>query len=586
MSNFNSKMTGYEILERKVLDSEKTLKEGNSIIDVETLPISNISRKTFYKTSEGIFYYDGEWHNVSEGGSDLSKIDALDTSYSQKVADLDIYDDGIRFEDKFSLMDEDQNDIVMGEYMGRIPILPGKNITFEKDNTNKVIKINATGGSGGSGGVSSWNDLEDKPFYDASVKETISRNNGSIGSSISYTTNSGEEYMATRYSEKTYTKDQLIGSVVNTTNGQYTINSSHIVEESSNGLWIKLTDLEHIWVAYTPNYQPDKFSSTFPVGTYLSSYISPGGMEVICVNSLDINYTDVKCIDEKYIPDTIARKGEGGSTAIIDVDTLPTENINANAFYRVKGEYYSLYNGEKNTYTEEGISIPINVYTVDILHESGIDIIDAMPPTVINLYVQTSDNKAYGYSSYSGYAEGSNFTELGLPNTIVVTSPNEATETGIIYLVQGTPKLFSYNGTEWTEYAPKGEGSGGGKLYLHDVTIQKETFTETVAEFYAVNLRILSRQSTELSVNDVITAIADGKYTVLGSAIEVDLNTEDILIYPILVLGTLNREVISGVVTNPGDLYFEFGVYNIAKSVEIQNADIQAVLQHNGITEV
>lgn len=213
----------------------------------------------------------------------------------------------------------------------------------DKDAVNKKYVDDAVanaGGSGGSGGVSSWNDLTDRPFYDASVKETISRNNGSIGSSISYTTNSGEEYLATRYSEKTYTKDQLIGSVVNTTNGQYTINSSHIVEESSNGLWIKLTELEHIWVAYTTNYQPDKFSSTFPVGTYLSSYISPGGMEVICVNSLDINCTVVKCIDEKFIPDTIARKGEGGSG--IEKINKVSDITNLDTFYNLRGELYNI----------------------------------------------------------------------------------------------------------------------------------------------------------------------------------------------------------------------------------------------------
>lgn len=66
MARINSKLTGYEILERKVLENEEALKEGVAIIEVDSLPISNINRKTFYKTASGVFYYDGSWHNITE----------------------------------------------------------------------------------------------------------------------------------------------------------------------------------------------------------------------------------------------------------------------------------------------------------------------------------------------------------------------------------------------------------------------------------------------------------------------------------------------------------------------------------------
>lgn len=74
-------------------------------------------------------------------------------------------------------------------------------------------------------------------------------------------------------------------------------------------------------------------------------------------------------LDEKYIPDTIARKtyvddaitnikiSGGDSYAIIDVTELPTENINENVIYRLADSYYTYKNGwTKHIFATEKIS--------------------------------------------------------------------------------------------------------------------------------------------------------------------------------------------------------------------------------------
>lgn len=472
MSNFNSKMTGYEILERKVLDSEKTLKEGNSIIEVETLPISNISRKTFYKTSEGIFYYDGEWHNVSEGGSDLSKIDALDTSYSQKVVDLDIYNDGIRFEDKFSLMDEDQNDIVMGEYMGRIPILPGKNITFEKDNTNKVIKINATGGSGD---VSSWNDLEDKPFYEKNSRTWVG-GDVPLDKTVPNLCAGSFGLVAGVIKPENFGNYEVEIDFTNTESGTVVTRESHLLSEftveelGGNGYLLTLDhDICVVRALILTDY--DSFGGFYSAsfsenGTYLSNCSEEKQDGSTYYTNYSNGYglynvvSEVKCIDEKFIPDTIARKGEGGSTAIIDVDTLPTENINANAFYRVKTETLGHY-----MLTEEGINVmdgkPVEVITVETLPATGkpLMVIDYEAETVTaTLYVRTSDSTVHFYidETVSAMLEApvgwSDAGAIGFPYEIV-SSPEEVSGTAIAFVETTNYKypLYIYAIDEWVE---------------------------------------------------------------------------------------------------------------------------------------
>lgn len=159
--------------------------------------------------------------------------------------------------------------------------------------------------------------------------------------------------------------------------------------------------------------------------------------------------------------------GTGGSTtAIIDVDSLPTEKINGNAFYRVRAEhegdgYYVLYNGEKNSVTQDGETLPIILYAVDTLPEVGEPYVDSTSgtPSRMVLYFLTSENVPYLYfpaeMTGSGTGMWMTVTQLDIP-WLLVSSPEEATESNVFYIVEDTATviletLYAYLEGEWVE---------------------------------------------------------------------------------------------------------------------------------------
>ena len=82
-------------------------------------------------------------------------------------------------------------------------------------------------------------------------------------------------------SSKTYTKEQLIGCVVETAYDSYDggstplIKESHIIETTPDGMCFSFGTNEYncayIYVAYTTNYKPANFSYTLPsIGVYFS----------------------------------------------------------------------------------------------------------------------------------------------------------------------------------------------------------------------------------------------------------------------------------------------------------------------------
>ena len=247
--------------------------------------------------------------------------------------------------------------------------------------------------------------------------------------------------------------------------------------------------------------------------------------------------------DERYIPDTIARKSDI-PTAIIDVDALPTENINANAFYRVKGGYYCLINNIDGNEVVPNVNVldnlPATIHTVGSLPETGDVYIDSLDtPSRSVVYLLTSDLKVYAYfdetlSNALGLSIG--WVELGttgMPYS-VVNSVDEATETGNYYFIPTEGGLFAYNGTEWVEYVTKAQldeavaNAGGGKLYRHTILIQFDASNVVVSlgcVIYSYSAEAISKTTvTEKSRAALMNSLAaSGKGMVVNEQNEIAL---------------------------------------------------------------
>ena len=141
--------------------------------------------------------------------------------------------------------------------------------------------------------VHSWNDLEDKPFYES---EPIT---------LEFTdVNPGTGDMANWYkvSDQILSRNTLVGATLNYTQGsstyEYVVKNSDVIAESSDypflrvGSSLSSTSYDLVRIVSDP-------SSGFDVGVYF------------CKNTFrsvqSLTYTEIVQLDEKFIPSTIAR---------------------------------------------------------------------------------------------------------------------------------------------------------------------------------------------------------------------------------------------------------------------------------------
>lgn len=146
--------------------------------------------------------------------------------------------------------------------------------------------------------------------------------------------------------------------------------------------------------------------------------------------------------------------GGGGTAAIIDVEELPTEGINTQAFYRSRGKAYLMVNGGIVTR-----SAGADVITVDALPEEGIPLFNGIDDaTLVTVYFLTSDGKAYGYTPLNDSQKWHEMSEF-FPYA-VVSSEADATEANMFYIVYPSDVLYHYFNGKWIEvngirdYAP------------------------------------------------------------------------------------------------------------------------------------
>lgn len=124
----------------------------------------------------------------------------------------------------------------------------------------------------------------------------------------------------------------------------------------------------------------------------------------------------------------------GGGGGIIDVDTLPTENIDASAIYRVKELAKATM--EMPSY---GISVPLTV--VDDLPEQGEKDVVYFLTTDQKVYVCLTAEQATEVSTTEGWHEYG--TIYGM-ECVVVGSVDEIPEGGIGVLLTTTVNLYHY----------------------------------------------------------------------------------------------------------------------------------------------
>ena len=144
----------------------------------------------------------------------------------------------------------------------------------------------------------SYNDLKDKPFYEAEAAQididlltpSVARFSAHIDG---WDYNGGQAYFV---SEEKYTRDQLIGATViwdyqnYPTSGMQYVILPEMITETADGMWINLcTDIYatlYIFVAYNENYQPEGFTAPLPYpGVYFSlweDYDRPYVKSLIC----------------------------------------------------------------------------------------------------------------------------------------------------------------------------------------------------------------------------------------------------------------------------------------------------------------
>lgn len=101
----------------------------------------------------------------------VDKIHYIDTRYSD-VTSISLKDEGIYYDIDGQILGAKSGNMADIGFKGIIPIAAGDNVTFEVDEENQVVKINATGGSTDDSVIGTWvfNDIIELPNKNFEVK--------------------------------------------------------------------------------------------------------------------------------------------------------------------------------------------------------------------------------------------------------------------------------------------------------------------------------------------------------------------------------------------------------------------------------
>ena len=176
-------------------------------------------------------------------------------------------------------------------------------ISYETETVHKIDKKFLPEGTGGSG-VSSWNDLTDKPFYEEWGHVTI--NKPEIIESFSIM--EGETPVTfCKISNLKPTKEELVGCLFTSEDGETVeITEDYFAPEDQ---FIGMISFEPgMFVVYNQRVIINPSSSSEHTVTFPSTGIWIVGQGYDNFSSLEYDGWNVHPLDEKFIPDSIARK--------------------------------------------------------------------------------------------------------------------------------------------------------------------------------------------------------------------------------------------------------------------------------------
>lgn len=110
------------------------------------VPIIAGNNVTFTPTEDGHFIAINATGGGSSGDTIIDKTDCIDFWYGEK-RDVNVdanSGNGVYWIESSAFLDEDEKELKSFTSNHRVPIVPGENVTFELDETNQVVKINAT----------------------------------------------------------------------------------------------------------------------------------------------------------------------------------------------------------------------------------------------------------------------------------------------------------------------------------------------------------------------------------------------------------------------------------------------------------
>lgn len=180
-------------------------------------------------------------------------------------------------------------------------------------------------GEGGGGGVSSWNNLTDKPFGEEVTEGVITFDGNATGKTVAEI--DGIPYV--KMSDKLLTVDELVGSTIDVVlefgdenhSGQYVIEEGMVQEDYHNGIHeIQVFQIDAPSVRVLSG-DIERYGVTTGDGTYFPAIVESGMVDeglifyTRSVSCLTGEVETIKPLDEKYLPDSV--KGGGGGTFVL-----------------------------------------------------------------------------------------------------------------------------------------------------------------------------------------------------------------------------------------------------------------------------